>query len=162
MSLLLLVYANDMTFAVDASLLFYAGSSCLQDKVAVKAQLNNNFENICKWLSDKKLHIHFVENKTNLIFGPKHKMKCQAFMVLKVISKANSVLKFLCQVMKSASLHHDCSNHWLSSVFEWSVNNVYEHKKYFLISFCFLPLQLHYWDFSFWPMWLHSCMLSWN
>lgn len=41
----------------------------------------------------KKLHIHFVENKTNLIFGPRHKMKCQAFMGLKVISKVNSVLK---------------------------------------------------------------------
>ena len=48
-----------MPFAVDASLLFYAGSSCIQDKVEIKTQLNNNFENICKWLSDKKTAYSF-------------------------------------------------------------------------------------------------------
>ena len=101
-----------MPFVVDASLLLYAGSSCLQDKDEIKTQLNKNFEDICNWFIDNHLCIHFGENETKLIFAPKRKMKCQMFLVLKVISKVNSVLKFLYQTKKSASWHQHCANYF--------------------------------------------------
>lgn len=101
--MLLLIYVSVISFVADASFLLYAGSSCLQDKDEIKTQLNKNFENICYWFTDNKLCIHFGEHETKLIFAPKHKMKCQTFLIFKVTSKVNSMFKFLYQTRKSTS-----------------------------------------------------------
>ena len=79
-SLLFLIYVNDMPQAVNSNLLLYADDSCrmFQHKEIeeIERVLNNDFENICDWLVDNKLSIHFGEDKTkSILFASQRKIK---------------------------------------------------------------------------------------
>ena len=78
--LLFLIYVNDMPQAVKSNLFLYADDSCLmyrhRDVNQIEKQLNNDFENICNWLVDNKLSIHFGGGKTkSILFASKRKIK---------------------------------------------------------------------------------------
>ena len=68
---LFLLYLNDMVQAVNCDLLLYADETGLnfqhKDINIIEQQLNRNFSNICDWFVDKKLSIHFGEDKTKSI-----------------------------------------------------------------------------------------------
>ena len=69
-----------MPQAVKSTLLLYVDDSCilyLNNQVdEIKKQLNKNFENICDWLLNKKLSIHFGEDKTkSVLFASKQRSK---------------------------------------------------------------------------------------
>ena len=70
-SLLFLIYVHDMPMANKFNLFLYVVGTCLifQSKNVkdIKKQLNKVFENICDWFIEKKLSIHFGEDKTNSI-----------------------------------------------------------------------------------------------
>ena len=47
-----------------------------KDTNEIEKQLNEDFENICDWFVDKKLSIHFGEDKTkSILFATKFKIK---------------------------------------------------------------------------------------
>ena len=78
--LLLLIYVNDMSEAVECDLYLYADDSCLlfQDKNVnkIKKQLTKDLNNICDWFVDNKLSIHFGEDKTkSILFSSKRNLK---------------------------------------------------------------------------------------
>ena len=71
------LYVNDIARAVDCDLLLYADDSCLifRDKniEQIEINLNRNFSTLCDWFLEKKLSIHFEENKTkSILFGRKN------------------------------------------------------------------------------------------
>ena len=70
-SLLFLIYANDMSQAVKSTLPLHTDDSCIlyqhKEVDEIEKHLNKDFENICDWLVDNKLTIHFGEDKTNSI-----------------------------------------------------------------------------------------------
>ena len=77
--LLFLLYVNDIQHAVDCDLFLYADDSCLvyyiKDVSKIEQNLNKNFSNICDWLVDNKLSIHFGEDKTKcILFCTKQKL----------------------------------------------------------------------------------------
>ena len=77
--LLFLLYVNDMKQAVDCDLFLYADDSYLvyqhKEVKEIERNLNKNFSNVCDWFVDKKLSIHFREDKTKcILFGPKHRL----------------------------------------------------------------------------------------
>ena len=76
--LIFLLYVNDMARAVNCDLLLYADDSCLifrdKDIEQIETILNKNFNSLCDWFVEKKLSIHFGEDKTKSIaFGIKNK-----------------------------------------------------------------------------------------
>ena len=76
--LLFLLYVNDMVQVENCDLLFYADNTDLifqhKDINIIGQQLNRNFSNICDWFVDKKLNIHFSEDKTkSILFAPLNK-----------------------------------------------------------------------------------------
>ena len=78
--LLFLIYVNDMSQAVKCDLFMYADDSCLvcqhKDINEIGKQLNVDFSNICDWLVDNKLSIHFVEDKArSILFSSNLKIK---------------------------------------------------------------------------------------
>ena len=78
--LLFLLYVNDMSQAVHCDLLLYADDSCLlyqhKDVNQIEKQLTKDFSNICDWVVDNKLSIHFGDDKTkSILFGSKRKLK---------------------------------------------------------------------------------------
>ena len=78
--LLFLLYINDMPQAVDCGLFLYADDTCLlfqhKDLERVKEELTKNFCNICDWLVDNKLNIHFGEDKTkSILFSTKNRKR---------------------------------------------------------------------------------------
>ena len=78
--LLFLLYVNDMVHAVNWELLLYADDTGLifqhQDVNVIEQQLNRNFPNICHWILDSKLSIHFGEDKRkSILFAPLNKYK---------------------------------------------------------------------------------------
>ena len=60
-----------MPLAVTSTLVLYTDDSRIlyqnEGVTQIEKQLNQNFENICDWFIDKKLSIHFEEDKTKLI-----------------------------------------------------------------------------------------------
>ena len=66
--LLFLIYVNDMPQAVKSTLLLHADDSCIlfqhKDVKQIEKRLNEDFENLYDWFIDKKLSIHFGEDKT--------------------------------------------------------------------------------------------------
>ena len=56
-----------MSQAVKSNLFVYADDSCLIyqriDVKEIEKQLNKDFENICDWIVDNKLSLHFGVNK---------------------------------------------------------------------------------------------------
>ena len=69
-----------MPQAVTSTLLLGVEDSCIlyqhKDIVKIKRQLNEDFENLCDWLVDNKLNIHFGENKTkSTLFSRKRRAK---------------------------------------------------------------------------------------
>ena len=132
-TLLFLLYINDMLQAVDCDLFLYADDRCLlyqhKDLDQINIELTKSFCNICDWLVDNKLNIHFGEDKTkSILFFTKNKKKktgileikygninikqyskvtylgyegevnlSEEAMALKVISKINGRLRFLCR-----------------------------------------------------------------
>ena len=60
-----------MPLAVTSTLVLYTDDSRIlyqnESVTQIEKQLNQNFENICDWFIDKKLSIHFEEDKTKLI-----------------------------------------------------------------------------------------------
>ena len=71
---------NDMPQAVTCDLLLYADDTCLvfqhKDVIEIETVLNKNFSSLCDWFIDKKLSIHFGEEKTkSILFSSKHKVK---------------------------------------------------------------------------------------
>ena len=70
--LLFLIYINDMSQAVKCNLFLYADDTCLvcqrKDVNEIEKQLNKDFENICDWVVDIKVRIHFGDDKTKSIF----------------------------------------------------------------------------------------------
>ena len=78
--LLFLLYVNDMVQAVNCDLLLYADDAGLifqhNNINIIEHQLNRNFSNISDWFVDKKLSIHFGEDKTKpILFAPLNKCK---------------------------------------------------------------------------------------
>ena len=78
--LLFLLYINDMPQAVDCDLFLYADDTCLlfqhKDLERIKEELTKNFSNICDWFVDRKLSIHFGEDKTkSILFSTKNKTR---------------------------------------------------------------------------------------
>ena len=78
--LLFLLYVNDMVQAVNCDLLLYADDTGLifqhNNINIIEHQLNRNFSNISDWFVDKKLSIHFGEDKTKpILFAPLNKCK---------------------------------------------------------------------------------------
>ena len=69
--LMFLIYVNDMPQAVTLTLLLYADDSWIlyqhNDVVQIEKRLNEDFGNLCDWLVDNKLSIHFGEDKTKSI-----------------------------------------------------------------------------------------------
>ena len=79
-SLLFLMYVNDMKQAVSSDLLLYDDESCLvfqyKHVTEIETHLNNDFSNLCEWFLDNKLSIHFGEDKTkSILFGAKCKLR---------------------------------------------------------------------------------------
>ena len=69
-----------MPQAIKLSLLLYADDSCLmyqhKDIAKIEKILNEDLENICDWFVDKKLRIHFGDDKTkSIIFASKRRVK---------------------------------------------------------------------------------------
>ena len=69
-----------MSQAVKYNVFLYADDTCIvcQDKDIneIGNQLNKNFENICDWIVDNKLSIHFGDDKTkSILFATKFKIK---------------------------------------------------------------------------------------
>ena len=78
--LLFFIYVNDMPQAVKSNLFLYADGSCFifqgKDVIKIEKQLNTDFTNICEWLVDNRLSIHFGEDKTkSILFAAKRKIK---------------------------------------------------------------------------------------
>ena len=78
--LLFLIYVNDMPQALKSTLLSYADASCIlyqhKEVGEIEKHLSKDFENICDWLLDNKLSIHFGKDKTKLIlFASKRRSK---------------------------------------------------------------------------------------
>ena len=78
--LLFVLYINDMVQAVNCDLLLYADDAGLifqhKDINIIEHQLNRNFSNFCNWFVDKKLGIHFGEDKAkSILFAPLTKCK---------------------------------------------------------------------------------------
>ena len=72
--LIFLIYANDMSQAVDCDLYLWADDSCVvytgRDIRDIVANLNTNFNFLCNRFVKNKLSIHFVEDKTkSILFG---------------------------------------------------------------------------------------------
>ena len=79
-SLIFLMYVNDMAQAVKCDLYLYVDTSCLvyncRDMHAIEDTLNKNFNSLCDWFVENKLSIHFGEDKTkSIIFGSKGRLK---------------------------------------------------------------------------------------
>ena len=77
---LFLTYVNDMSQAVKCDLFLHADDTCLvcqhKDINKIENQLNEDFSNIYDWFVDKKLSIHFGEDKTkSMLFASKFKRK---------------------------------------------------------------------------------------
>ena len=69
-----------MPQAVKSNLFLYADDSSLvfqgKDNIEIEKQLNEDFTNICEWLVDNRLSIHFGEDKfKSILFASKHKTK---------------------------------------------------------------------------------------
>ena len=67
-----------MPQAVTLTLLLYADDSCIlyqhNDVVQIEKRLNEDFGNLCDWLVDNKLSIHFGEDKTkSILFASKRR-----------------------------------------------------------------------------------------
>ena len=78
--LLLLIYVDEMSQAVNCDLFLYADDTCLvcqhKDINKIENQLSEDFCNICDWFVDNKLSIHFGEDKTkSILFASKFKRK---------------------------------------------------------------------------------------
>ena len=57
--------------AIDSCLIFQR-----KDVIEIEKQLNKGFKNICEWFVDKKLSIHFGQDKTkSILFASKRKIK---------------------------------------------------------------------------------------
>ena len=60
--------------------LLYVDDTCLicmgKDMKIIEDQLNKDFNSLCKWFIDKKLSIHFEEEKTkSILFGTMKRLK---------------------------------------------------------------------------------------
>ena len=69
-----------MPQAVTATVLSYADDSGIlyqhKDVVQIEKRLNEDFENLCDWFVDKKMSIHFGEDKTkSIVFASKRRAK---------------------------------------------------------------------------------------
>ena len=77
--LLFLIYVNDMPHAAKSTLLLYSNDLCIlyqhKEVDEIEKHLNKDFENICDWLVDNKLSIHFGEDKTKSTLFLKTKIK---------------------------------------------------------------------------------------
>ena len=78
--LLFLLYVNDIKQAVSLDLLLYADDSCFvfehKHVTEIEKYFKNDFSNLCEWLPDNKLSIHFGEDKTkSILFGSKRKLR---------------------------------------------------------------------------------------
>ena len=78
--LLFLLYINDMPQAVECDLFLYADDTCLlcehKGLDQIKKKLTKKFCSICDWFADKKLNIHFGDDKTtSILFSTKNKKK---------------------------------------------------------------------------------------
>ena len=97
--LLFLIYSNDVSQAVEYNLFLYADDTCLvcqhEDINEIEKQLNKDFENICDWLADNKLSIHFGDDETkSILFVTKFKIKKVRKLNIKYeIYKLNSIPK---------------------------------------------------------------------
>ena len=74
--LLFLIYVNDISLFM----LLNTDNSCIlyqyNDFVQTKIRLNGDFENLYEWFFDKKLSIHFGEDKTkSVLFASKQRAK---------------------------------------------------------------------------------------
>ena len=67
------MYVNGMLKVVKCCLFLCADVKIVKD---IEKQLSEDFANICDWFVDKKLSIHFGEDKTkSILFASKHKIK---------------------------------------------------------------------------------------
>ena len=70
--LIFLIYANDMSQAVECDLYLYADDSCLvytgRDIKDIEANLNRNFNSLCDWFVENKLSIHFGGRQNQVHF----------------------------------------------------------------------------------------------
>ena len=97
-SLLFLLFINDMPQAVDCNLIFYADSTCLlcqhKDLDQINKELTKTFCNTCDWFVDNKLGIHFGEDKTkSILFSTKNKKKDIGTLEILEIKYGNNNIK---------------------------------------------------------------------
>ena len=92
-----------MSQAVKCDLFLYADDTCLvcqhKNIDKIENQLNEDFCNICDWFVDKKLSIHFGEDKTkSILFSSKFKRKNIKILHIKyedIQIKQHSKVKYL-------------------------------------------------------------------
>ena len=89
-----------MSQAVKCNLFLYTDHTCLvcqhNDVNEIEKHLNKDFESICDWFVDNKLHIHFGDDKTKSIhFVTKFEIKKVRKLNIKYgdIQKLNSIPK---------------------------------------------------------------------
>ena len=75
-----LIYINDIAQAEDSELLLYVDDTCLvfqhRDRKTIKEHLNRDFSALVDRFVDKKLSVHFGEDKLkSILFSPKHRSK---------------------------------------------------------------------------------------
>ena len=78
--LLVLIYINNMSQAVDSEFLLYADDTCLvfqhRNIKTIEEHLNRDFSTLVDWFVDNRLSVHFGEDKTkSILFSPKHRSK---------------------------------------------------------------------------------------
>ena len=72
--------SNDVNQTVECDLYLYVDDLCLlfqhKNVTVIKKQLTKDFSNVCDWFVDKKLSIHFGEDKTKgILFSSKYNLK---------------------------------------------------------------------------------------
>ena len=78
--LFFLVYIHHMAQVIKCNLFFHVHDICLacqhNDINEIEKQLNKHFESICDWFVDRKLSIHFGDDKAKyILFATKFKIK---------------------------------------------------------------------------------------
>ena len=78
--LLFLLYINDLPHAVVSDSLPHGDDTSIvfqhKSKIEIEKQVIRDFASVCDWFVDKKLSIHFGQDKRkSILFGTKHKLR---------------------------------------------------------------------------------------
>ena len=99
--LLFLIYINDLPQALNATgWCFYADDACIfyQDKDVEKIEkvLNKEILSLCEWFINKKLSIHFRDDKAKAIFFLSNEKPTKAkHIIWRLLSKKHDTVEYL-------------------------------------------------------------------